>query len=150
MVRKFIGIVLVSLGLTSIIYFVKSTSQPVNAASEYAEAVKSYQELSIDQVENKLANKDSFFLYVGRESCQYCRAFVPKLSQTVEQTQQTVYYLDSEEDPTGQLEQFLKASGIETVPSLLYIEGGKAVSILQKGSQATIEEIEQFFAQFDK
>lgn len=148
--KHLVAVLLAVLGIAAIWFFVGQISQPAVAESDYAKAVKDFQEISIEDLEEKLGTDEDFILYIGRETCPYCRAFVPKLHQAAKETEIPVLYIDSEEDPTGQLEQFRKASGIETVPSLLYIEGGKAVSILQKGSQATIEEIEQFFAQFDK
>ncbi|CYV07448.1 Thiol-disulfide isomerase and thioredoxin [Streptococcus suis] len=109
-------------------------------------AVKSYQAISIDEVEQKVQDEEEFILYIGRETCPYCRDFVPKLTEAVEQSHATIYYLDSESDPNGKIQQFQQSQGLATVPSLTYYKSGKLSGILRKGSQATLSEIENFLA----
>ncbi|WP_238138663.1 thioredoxin, partial [Streptococcus suis] len=97
-------------------------------------------------MEQKIQNEEEFILYIGRETCPYCRDFVPKLTEAVEQSHATIYYLDSESDPNGKIQQFRQSQGLATVPSLTYYKSGKLSGILRKGSQATLSEIENFLA----
>jgi hypothetical protein len=69
---------------------------------------------------------------------------VPKLTQAVEETGKTVFYLDSENDPDGKIDLFRQVSGLKTVPSLTYFKSGKLNGLLRKGSQASQDEIKQF------
>ncbi|HFI0273151.1 TPA: thioredoxin domain-containing protein [Streptococcus suis] len=143
--RKYlVAVLLAVLGIAAIWFFVGQISQPAVAESDYAKAVKDFQEISIEDLEEKLGTDEDFILYIGRETCPYCRAFVPKLHQAAKETEIPVLYIDSDEDPTGKLELFRQASGIKTVPSLTYFKDGKLSAFLQKGSQATKEEITQF------
>lgn len=57
-----------------------------------------------------------------------------------------IYYLDSELDPNGKIQQFRQSQGLTTVPSLTYHKSGKLSGVLRKGSQATISEIASFLA----
>ncbi|MBP7912681.1 MAG: thioredoxin [Streptococcus sp.] len=124
------------------VFLVRQSSS--STESEYRQAVKAYQTISISELEEKLDRQDDFILYIGRETCPYCRAFVPKLTQAVEETGKTVFYLDSENDPDGKIDLFRQVSGLKTVPSLTYFKSGKLNGLLRKGSQASQDEIKQF------
>lgn len=64
--------------------FFLSQSVATPNESDYVKAVKSYQAISIDEVEQKVQDEEEFILYIGRETCSYCRDFVPKLTEAVE------------------------------------------------------------------
>lgn len=140
--RKYLVALVALVAIGGIIWFVNGATEP--AVSEYSRAVAAYQEISIDDLEEKLTQQEEFILYIGRETCPYCREFVPKLTEVVEETNATVLYLDSEEDPTGKIGLFRQASGLKTVPSLTYFKQGQLSGLLRKGSQASQEEIKQF------
>ena len=100
--RKYIVLLLLSIvGIGASVFLVRQSSS--STESEYRQAVKAYQIISISELEEKLDRQDDFILYIGRETCPYCRAFVPKLTQAVEETGKTVFYLDSENDPDGKI-----------------------------------------------
>lgn len=142
-VRKYIVLLLLSIvGIGASGFLVRQSSS--STESEYRQAVNSYQTISISELEEKLDRQDDFILYIGRETCPYCRAFVPKLTQAVEETGKTVFYLDSENDPDGKIDLFRQVSGLKTVPSLTYFKSGKLNGLLRKGSQASQDEIKQF------
>ncbi|HEM5059686.1 TPA: thioredoxin [Streptococcus suis] len=143
--RKYFLLVLIVILVVGGAFFLSQSATTPNE-SDYVKAVKSYQTISIDEVEQKVQDEEEFILYIGRETCPYCRDFVPKLTEAVEQSRVTIYYLDSESDPNGKIQQFRQSQGLTTVPSLTYYKSGKLSGILRKGSQATITEIENFLA----
>lgn len=143
--RKYSLLVVLTIFVVGGAFFLSQSAAAPNE-SDYVKAVKSYQAISIDEVEQKTQNEEEFILYIGRETCPYCRDFVPKLTEAVEQSHTTIYYLDSESDPTGKIQQFRQSQGLATVPSLTYYKSGKLSGILRKGSQATLSEIENFLA----
>ncbi len=119
--RKYIVLLLLSIvGIGASVFLVRQSSS--STESEYRQAVNSYQTISISELEEKLDRQDDFILYIGSEMCPYCRAFVPKLTQAVEETGKTVFYLDSENDPDGKIDLFRQVSGLKTVPSLTYFK----------------------------
>lgn len=144
MLRRYLLVLLAILVVVGAFFLSQSATVP--SESEYTKAVKSYQAISIDEVEQKVQDKEEFILYIGRETCPYCRDFVPKLTEAVEQSDVTIYYLDSESDPNGKIQQFRQSQGLATVPSLTYYKSGQLAGLLRKGSQATISEIESFLA----
>ncbi|HEL2728987.1 TPA: thioredoxin [Streptococcus suis] len=143
--RKYFLLVLLAILVVGGAFFLSQSAATPNE-SDYVKAVKSYQAISIDEVEQKVQDEEEFILYIGRETCPYCRDFVPKLTEAVEQSHATIYYLDSESDPNGKIQQFRQSQGLATVPSLTYYKSGKLSRILRKGSQATLSEIENFLA----
>ncbi|HEM3587743.1 TPA: thioredoxin [Streptococcus suis] len=143
--RKYSLLVVLTILVVGGAFFLSQSAAAPNE-SDYVKAVKNYQAISIDEVEQKVQDEEEFILYIGRETCPYCRDFVPKLTEAVERSHATIYYLDSESDPNGKIQQFRQSQGLTTVPSLTYYKSGKLSGILRKGSQATLSEIENFLA----
>lgn len=106
-----------------------------------------YQPITLKQVVKKIQNKDDFYLYVGRPTCQYCQRFVPNLEKVIEKTQVTVYYLNTDEEKTEEATAFADKEGIKTVPNLGYYKDGKKINYLVKGSESSLDEIEKFLKQ---
>ncbi|MGT2826530.1 hypothetical protein [Streptococcus himalayensis] len=122
-----------------LVIFLKSSS-----LTDYQKAVQAYRRINMEELEARLEKNESIYLYIGRESCPYCREFVPKLTQAVSEKNSIVYYLDSEGNDKEAIKQFRKLQGIKTVPSLGYYNHRGLVRKLEKGSQASIEEIKEF------
>ncbi|HAP15513.1 MAG TPA: hypothetical protein DCR07_05330 [Lactococcus sp.] len=86
----------------------------------YSYAVSTFDEVTVEEVENKIERNDKFLLYVGRETCEWCRKIAPVLSQVSQKKDIDIYYLDSadtESDLT--LKTFREVYGIETVPVVI-------------------------------
>lgn len=91
---------------------------------DYTTATEAFELLGSDEVRDKIQSGDSFFLYTGRVTCQWCRVLVPVLSDITQQSDSEVVYLDSElTDSDTKLKQFRKEYNIEFVPSLIYFDG---------------------------
>ena len=86
----------------------------------YSYAVSTFDEVTVKEIENKIERNDKFLLYVGRETCEWCRKIAPVLSQISQEKDIDIYYLDSsntESDST--LKTFRKSYGIKTVPAII-------------------------------
>lgn len=142
--RKVFTLFLLLSGAIAVWFLVDSVTRPQE--SDYAQAAKAYQKISMDQLEEKVEAQEDFLLYIGRESCSYCRVFVPKLTKAIKETHKTVYYVDSNEEEEGQIQDFSQKNGIKTVPSLVYYQSGQLTDSLKKGSQASTTEIKDFLA----
>ncbi|HHT7828260.1 TPA: hypothetical protein ACT2H6_000517 [Streptococcus suis] len=101
--RKYFLLVLLAILVIGGAFFLSQSAATPNE-SDYVKAVKSYQAISIDEVEQKVQDEEEFILYIGRETCPYCRDFAPKLTEAVERSRATIYYLDSESDPNGKIQ----------------------------------------------
>lgn len=136
-------VTLMALSVTSLIWF-HSSKVTFQEPNNYSEAIEYLTEISLDDVNTKMKKDDSFILYIGRESCPYCRKFAPKLARAAFQSKKTVYYLNSESKDKKQITEFARQHGIQTVPNLGYYKATKLVTFLEKGSKSSVTEIEEF------
>lgn len=118
------------------------------AQTDYQIAVNRLQNISLETVEQKIQDQESFYLYTGRKSCPYCQEFAPKLAKAVDKTKITVYYLDSEHIDKTSWNNFKTTVGFKTIPNLTYFTNGTVYDILPKASQASVEVIESFVSKY--
>ena len=115
----------------------------------YDEAMSAFTEVDVDGIKRIQENGMDFFLYVGRDSCLYCREFVPKLVEAFADLDMEIYYLDSidsYDNSSQELKDFRDLHGIELIPSFLRFEGSEVVEVLEISDGITIEEIAGFIS----
>lgn len=90
------------------------------------------QTITLEEIVEKSNNKEEFMVYVGRESCKYCRAFTPVLEKYMQDYSQDIpiYYFYTQEykngilaEEDGSQELWDKAKetiGIQYTPSFIY------------------------------
>ena len=77
--------------------------------------------------------KNNSFVYIGRESCPFCREFVPMLNELLLKSNNKVYYLDTESDSKNpRIQEFYQKFSIDGVPALLYFKKDGAYEILHE------------------
>lgn len=127
------------------------TKETITSSSTIAssnQASQSYTTISLAELQEKMATDEDFFLYVGRPTCPYCEIFLPKLEEAIQETGTPVYYLNTDlESDTTAINSFLVGQQVQTVPHLAYYHGQEKVTYLEKGSEASSEEIKQFLQQ---
>lgn len=118
----------------------------------YQHSILNFTELTAEEVNEKISNDESFFLYVGRVTCQWCRRMVPKLSKIVKTYNIRMYYLDSEESDTNSvLSKFREQYGVESVPQILYFSGNSSILFPIDYTEENLEYLEQLItAEFNK
>ena len=136
--------VLILLSLLLIIIVTFTAYLTTLSQTDYQIAVNRLQKISLETVEQKIQDQESFYLYTGRESCPYCQEFAPKLAKAVDKTKRTVYYLDNEHIDKSSWNNFKTTVGFKTIPNLTYFTNGTAYERLQNASQASVEVIETF------
>lgn len=92
-------------------------------STTYAEAIKAFQSISTADAEKHLALEELTIIYVGRESCPYCRRFADKLSKLASKITAPIYYIDSTADPD--IEAFREEYRIVTVPGFIVNKDGE-------------------------
>jgi len=86
----------------------------------YTQGCLGFTTLDVNDVLKKIDEKDSFLLYTGRVTCEWCRKLVPTLADIVQTHQIEVFYLDSEDSQINdELKQFRETYAIPTVPSII-------------------------------
>ncbi|RRD31146.1 thioredoxin [Streptococcus minor] len=125
--------------------FLGACSEKANSKAK--QELTSYKAIRLEEVVEKIQNKENFYLYVGRPTCHYCAKFSPILEEAITHTQVTVYYLNTDNEVLTEAQNFVVKEEIQTVPYLAYYRDGQRQSYLEKGSQANLEEIESFLEQ---
>lgn len=125
--------------------FLGACSEKANSKAK--QELTSYKAIRLEEVVEKIQNKENFYLYVGRPTCHYCAKFSPILEEAITHTQVTVYYLNTDNEVLAEAQNFVAKEEIQTVPHLAYYRDGQRQSYLEKGSQANLEEIESFLEQ---
>lgn len=126
------------------LFFVSSCS---NEPKEYSEYTSDFIEVSIDDIDLLIDQKEKFYLYIGRESCPYCQMFVPKLYEASKKISKDIYYLDIESEihQEDELIQFSEEYSIMYVPFFIKFNDEAKYAILDIDSEKiAISEIVDF------
>lgn len=94
--------------------------------------------------ESLVADKQTYFLYVGSDGCPYCQEFKPKLMSALQQEDAVVYYLDADKASDDFKRKLAQDLAIQSIPYLAQIKGDHVVEQLPDYSSLTIEDIRQF------
>ena len=82
----------------------------------YKEDVSLFTKILSEEADKLLSNEDLTVVYIGRETCPYCRKFAKKLSGLVSEINTTIYYVDSNNFSDNELNSFREKYNIVTVP----------------------------------
>lgn len=95
---------------------------------------QTYQTINSDKAFSLLEEQNTKnYFYIGRDTCPYCSAFVPKLNEAIKKENALVYYYDTaaaRSDDVNKLNELMDKLDVTSVPALLKIENGKVVSRL--------------------
>ncbi|WP_300385899.1 thiol reductase thioredoxin [Clostridium sp.] len=86
---------------------------------DYKEDIKLFEKILSTQVDKLLSNDDLAVVYIGRETCPFCRKFAKKLSGLTNKINTTIYYVDSENFSDNGLNSFREKYNIPTVPGFI-------------------------------
>ena len=136
--------------------------QTESAIQDYQNVVKNFTTVTAREVTDKINNGDAFYLFIGKDTCPYCREFAPKLEEasTIFESANSedvsvepkIYYLDlsniddlSEEDNQFTME-FTNKYDIDSVPAFQYFEGQIYHSEIEDidSNKITVDEIKEF------
>lgn len=100
--------------------------------------LKTYEEVSLNKVLEKLDNKESFILFIGSSDCSHCASYKPKLENVIKDYQVKVYYIDVSKLSDKENNQFnAKISYGNMTPITVFIKKGEETSTYNriKGDQ---------------
>ena len=84
--------------------------------------------LSLDELEEKVANKDTFILVITQKDCAHCAEYKPILEKVLEDYDITAYEIDEQEfteEERGRLQAIANVSG---TPNTIFITNGEEKS----------------------
>ena len=126
--------------------YVSNDNTLVYRSSEYVQATRHFVQLDNSTLQNEMdtQKKQIRFVYVGRETCPYCREFAPKLRKAARSINATVYYIDTE-NKTDELAKFAEQYHIDSIPTLLVFKDGQLQETLTNSSDISLNDLKEFF-----
>lgn len=91
----------------------------------YPEDIKQFNQISAAEAGELLSTEDLAVVYIGRETCPYCRKFAKKLSRLASQMNTKIYYVDSSNPLDAEINDFREKYDIVTVPGFVVSKNGK-------------------------
>lgn len=103
-------------------------------------------EISLDDFKGKLANKESFVLYVGNDGCSACNSYMPTLESVIKEYNITIYHLDNSKLSSKEFAEFTTYLNISGTPTVAFIKNGEEETTLNRITGVTSKErtIEKF------
>ena len=114
--------------------------------SEYVRTTGHFIHLDNSTIQNQMDSqkKQIRFVYVGRETCPYCREFAPKLKEAAKSINAIIYYIDTE-NKTDELAKFAEQYHIDSIPTLLVFKDGQLQESLSNSSDISLNDLKEFF-----
>lgn len=89
--------------------------------NQYLNQVKAFKITTPSEAEELLEAKEGNIVYIGRETCPYCRRFVKKLNPLAEENNLTIHYVHSQHpEYEEQVDEIREKYDVPTVPGFLY------------------------------
>ena len=113
--------------------------------SEYVRTTGHFIHLDNSTIQNQMDSqkKQIRFVYVGRETCPYCREFAPKLKEAAKSINAIIYYIDTE-NKTDELAKFAEQYHIDSIPTLLVFKDGQLQETLSNSSDISVNDPKEF------
>ncbi len=108
----------------------------------YIEFSNEFIPVNVNQINEMINRNETFILYTGRVTCQWCRKIVPILYDVQKDNDLVVYYLDSENTKVDeQIQEFRTMYEIESVPSIIKFKENGAWEKIVFDEKATRDQI---------
>ena len=126
--------------------YVSNDNSLVYRSSEYVQATRHFVELDNSRIQENMKDlkRQLRFVYVGRETCPYCREFAPKLKEAAKSINARIYYIDTE-NKTDELTKFVEQYHIDSIPTLLVFKDGQLQETLTNSSDISLNDLKEFF-----
>ena len=125
--------------------FIFKNNSWIYRTSEYVQATSHFVQLDNSIIQNDMntQKKQIRFVYVGRETCPYCREFAPKLKEAAKSINAIIYYIDTE-NKTDELVKFAEQYHIDSIPTLLVFKNGELQETLSNSSDISLNDLKEF------
>lgn len=96
----------------------------MNNDYSYIEDIKNFKEILSSEADILLQQNDLTVVYVGRETCPYCRKFARKLSDISYLINTTIYYINTASLNDTEISSFRQKYNIVTIPGFIVNKNG--------------------------
>ena len=103
-------------------------------------------EISLDEFKEKIANKETFVVYVGNKDCSHCISYRPILEKVLDDYDITIYHVDNSKLDNNEYAEFRTYINISGTPTVAFITSGEEETTLNRitGEASRSETIERF------
>lgn len=91
--------------------------------------LSTYTTISLDEVYEKLDQKDSFILTIGSSNCSHCVSFKPKMETVIKLYKVQVFYIDISELNEDEYKKFVQRMNFTGTPTTIFFEDGKETAM---------------------
>ena len=125
--------------------FISKNNSWIYRTTEYVQATRHFVELDNSRIQENMKDlkRQIRFVYIGRETCPYCREFAPKLRKAARSINATIYYIDTE-NKTDELAKFAEQYHIDSIPTLLVFKDGQLQETLTNSSDINLNDLKEF------
>ena len=125
--------------------FISKNNSWIYRTTEYVQATRHFVELDNSRIQENMKDlkRQIRFVYIGRETCPYCREFAPKLRKAARSINATIYYIDTE-NKTDELAKFAEQYHIDSIPTLLVFKDGQLQETLSSSSDISLNDLKEF------
>ena len=125
--------------------FISKNNSWIYRTTEYVQATRHFVELDNSRIQEDMKGlkRQLRFVYVGRETCPFCREFAPKLKEASRSINATIYYIDTE-NKTDELAKFAEQYHIDSIPTLLVFKDGQLQETLSNSSDINLNDLKEF------
>lgn len=82
--------------------------------------------ISYNELNEKMKNKETFVLYIGAANCSHCSEFKPTLEKVVKEYNLDVYYIDMATVSEEEYEAVKNKTNLQGTPTVLVVQNGKS------------------------
>ncbi len=85
----------------------------------YKENIKSFKIVESKDADKLLESENLSVVYIGRETCPFCRKFAKKLSSLTNKINTDIYYVNSDNLSDNEVKSFREKYNVLTVPGFI-------------------------------
>lgn len=89
-------------------------------------------DLSYEELNKKLSDKETFFFVVTQDGCSHCENFLPVLENVLNDKKVIGYNLNTSKLSEEQNKEFDEKYNVTGTPTTIFIKDGEEVSLLQR------------------
>ena len=129
--------------------FISKNNAWIYRTTEYVQTTRHFVELDNTRIQENMKDlkRQLRFVYIGRETCPYCREFAPKLKEASRSINARIYYIDTE-NKTDELAKFAEQYHIDSIPTLLVFKDGQLQDTLTNSSDISLNDLKEFLTAY--
>ncbi len=86
---------------------------------------KTYDEITYNELETMIKNKEDFILMIGAESCSACKSYKIALDKVIEKYKVDIKYIDNDKLSSDEYADLESNFYFTATPTIVFVENGK-------------------------